>query len=97
MSPTRGSVALATMHFAKGLEFRAVAVIACDDEIVPLQSRIETVADGEHRLGSRLPVDRSEQVDTAIAMTGRVRRRSTAACASHATHAGGPMDERWTS
>ena len=45
MSTTRGSVSVATMHLAKGLEFRAVGVIACDDEIVPLQSRIETVAD----------------------------------------------------
>ena len=33
------------MHLAKGLECRAVAVMACDDEIVPLRSRIETVAD----------------------------------------------------
>ena len=24
------------MHLAKGLEFRAVAVMACDDEIIPL-------------------------------------------------------------
>lgn len=38
-------VAICTMHLAKGLEFRAVAVIACDDEIVPLQSRIESVSD----------------------------------------------------
>lgn len=40
-----GKVAVATMHLAKGLEFRAVAVMACDDEVVPLQSRIENVAD----------------------------------------------------
>jgi superfamily I DNA/RNA helicase len=33
------------MHLAKGLEFRAVAVVACDDEVVPLQERIETVGD----------------------------------------------------
>jgi superfamily I DNA/RNA helicase len=33
------------MHLAKGLEFRAVVVMACDDEIVPLQSRIEQIAD----------------------------------------------------
>ena len=33
------------MHLAKGLEFRAVAVIACDDEVLPLQSRIESIAD----------------------------------------------------
>lgn len=29
----------------KGLEFRAVAVMACDDEVIPLQDRIESVAD----------------------------------------------------
>ncbi len=33
------------MHLAKGLEFQAVAVMACDDEIIPLQERIETVGD----------------------------------------------------
>jgi superfamily I DNA/RNA helicase len=33
------------MHLAKGLEFRAVVVMACDDEVIPLQERIETVAD----------------------------------------------------
>ncbi len=40
-----GKVSIGTMHPAKGLEFRAVVVLACDDEIVPLQSRIETVGD----------------------------------------------------
>ena len=40
-----GSVAVGTMHLAKGLEFRAVVVAACDDEILPLQSRIENVVD----------------------------------------------------
>ena len=34
-----------TMHQAKGLEFRCVAVMACDDNLVPLESRIESVAD----------------------------------------------------
>ena len=38
-------VSVSTMHLAKGLEFRAVAVIACDDEVIPLQERIETVGD----------------------------------------------------
>jgi superfamily I DNA/RNA helicase len=33
------------MHLAKGLEFRAVVVMACDDEVIPLQERIETVGD----------------------------------------------------
>jgi len=40
-----GQVSISTMHLAKGLEFRAVVVMACDDEIIPLQSRIESVAD----------------------------------------------------
>jgi superfamily I DNA/RNA helicase len=42
---TSGHVSICTMHLAKGLEFRAVAVMACDDEIIPLQERIETVGD----------------------------------------------------
>jgi hypothetical protein len=42
---TAGRVSLATMHLAKGLEFRAVAVMACDDGVIPLQERIEAVAD----------------------------------------------------
>ena len=40
-----GHVSIGTMHLAKGLEFRAVVVMACDDEVVPLQERIETVGD----------------------------------------------------
>jgi mRNA-degrading endonuclease RelE of RelBE toxin-antitoxin system len=40
-----GAVSLCTMHRTKGLEFRAIVVAACDDELVPLQSRIETVSD----------------------------------------------------
>jgi len=40
-----GHVSISTMHLAKGLEFRAVVVMACDDEIIPLQSRIESVGD----------------------------------------------------
>ncbi|MBA3944782.1 MAG: UvrD-helicase domain-containing protein [Herpetosiphonaceae bacterium] len=45
VTPAQGCVAISTMHLAKGLEFRAVAVMACDDEVIPLQSRIETVSD----------------------------------------------------
>jgi superfamily I DNA/RNA helicase len=45
LETTSGHVSISTMHLAKGLEFRAVAVMACDDEIIPLQERIETVAD----------------------------------------------------
>ena len=42
---TSGQVSISTMHLAKGLEFRAVVVMACDDEVIPLQERIETVGD----------------------------------------------------
>lgn len=40
-----GSVSVGTMRLAKGLEFRAVAVMACDDEVIPSQERIENAAD----------------------------------------------------
>jgi mRNA-degrading endonuclease RelE of RelBE toxin-antitoxin system len=42
---TNGHLSISTMHLAKGLEFRSVVVMACDDEIIPLQERIETVGD----------------------------------------------------
>ena len=42
---TTSQVSISTMHLAKGLEFRTVVVMACDDEIIPLQERIETVSD----------------------------------------------------
>lgn len=38
-------VSISTMHLAKGLEFSAVAVMACDDEVIPLQERIEEIGD----------------------------------------------------
>jgi len=41
----RDRVSVGTMHLSKGLEFRAVAVMACDDEVLPLQARIEAVTD----------------------------------------------------
>ena len=40
-----GYVSISTMHLAKGMEFRAVAVMACDDEVIPSQARIEAVAE----------------------------------------------------
>jgi superfamily I DNA/RNA helicase len=45
METTAGYASLCTMHLAKGLEFRAVAVMACDDEVIPWQERIEQAAD----------------------------------------------------
>lgn len=40
-------ISLGTMHLAKGLEFKAVVVMACDSEIIPSQERIETIGDTE--------------------------------------------------
>ena len=40
-----GRISIGTMHLAKGLEFQAVAVMACDDDVLPLQARIAIVAD----------------------------------------------------
>ncbi|MER9503905.1 3'-5' exonuclease [Mesorhizobium sp. M0579] len=34
-----------TMHLAKGLEFRAVLVVACDEGVLPLAARVADVAD----------------------------------------------------
>ncbi len=48
---TSGSVrlgtkaSLSTMHLAKGLEFRAVAVMACDEDVIPSPTRIEAITD----------------------------------------------------
>ncbi len=42
---TKGSASVGTMHLAKGLEFRAVVVMACDDEVIPSQERIQAIAD----------------------------------------------------
>jgi hypothetical protein len=38
-------VAIGTMHLAKGLEFKAVAVMACDDEVLPSAARIDSVVE----------------------------------------------------
>lgn len=40
-----GHASICTMHLAKGLEFRSVVVMACDDEVIPSQQRIEDVTD----------------------------------------------------
>lgn len=42
---TNGQACVCTMHLAKGLEFRAVVVMACDDEVIPLQERVEALTD----------------------------------------------------
>jgi superfamily I DNA/RNA helicase len=42
---SEGHVAVSTMHLANGLEFRAVVVMACDEDVLPLEERIESVGD----------------------------------------------------
>ncbi|MCL6528282.1 MAG: UvrD-helicase domain-containing protein, partial [Thermaceae bacterium] len=43
--PEESQVSVGTMHLAKGLEFRAVVVMACDDEVIPSQERLSEVGD----------------------------------------------------
>lgn len=43
-APPTGHIAIGTMHLAKGLEFRAVAVVACDEDVLA-----PARADREHR------------------------------------------------
>ena len=38
-------VTVSTMHLAKGLEFKAVAVMACDEDVIPSPDRIQDVMD----------------------------------------------------
>lgn len=45
VATSAGHISVSTMHLAKGLEFRAVAVMACDDEVIPSMERIESIAD----------------------------------------------------
>ena len=40
-----GRISMGTMHLAKGLEFKAVIVMACDDDVLPNQDRINSAAD----------------------------------------------------
>jgi len=43
-----GKIAFATMHLAKGHEFRAVVVMACDEDVIPSPERISLVGDEAH-------------------------------------------------
>jgi len=42
---SRNHISICTMHLAKGLEYRSIVVMACDDEVIPSQERIELVGD----------------------------------------------------
>jgi superfamily I DNA/RNA helicase/mRNA-degrading endonuclease RelE of RelBE toxin-antitoxin system len=45
MNTQYNSVSVGTMHLAKGLEFKSVFVMACDDEVIPNQKRLEAAID----------------------------------------------------
>jgi superfamily I DNA/RNA helicase len=45
MATEEGFVSITTMHLAKGMEFRVVAVMACDEDIIPYQRRIDMASD----------------------------------------------------
>jgi UvrD-like helicase C-terminal domain/AAA domain len=38
-------ISIGTMHLAKGLEYKAVAVMACDEDALPLRLRIDSASD----------------------------------------------------
>lgn len=40
-----GAIRVGVMHLAKGLEFKVVVLMACDEDQLPLRSRLESVAD----------------------------------------------------
>jgi superfamily I DNA/RNA helicase len=49
------AVSVGAMHDAKGPEFRAVVVMACDEEVLPLLERIENVGDDADLEGCTRP------------------------------------------
>lgn len=51
------TVLVGTMHLAKGLEFRMVLLMACDQDVLPLAERVEQVAD-EFELDEVLTTER---------------------------------------
>jgi superfamily I DNA/RNA helicase len=45
MTTSPRPASIGTMHLAKGLEFRAIVIMAWDDEILPFQDRIDEIGD----------------------------------------------------
>ncbi|MCX6360055.1 MAG: UvrD-helicase domain-containing protein [Armatimonadetes bacterium] len=45
MARQEGRTSIGTMHLAKGLEFRCVLVMACDEDTLPLGTRLEAASD----------------------------------------------------
>lgn len=53
VSGREGTALAGIMHLVKGLEFRAVVLMACDEGVLPLESRVAEVAD-EFELDTRI-------------------------------------------
>jgi hypothetical protein len=68
------------MHLVKGLEFRAVAVMVGDDEMLPLQSRIETVADEAEQLQHCHPEPKAKDLGPAACATHVVNHERLCSC-----------------
>ncbi len=47
MEQPQGRIAIGAMHLAKGLEYKAIAVMSCDEGILPLRERLASAADME--------------------------------------------------
>lgn len=60
-----GAVSVCTMHLAKGLEFRAVAVMGCHDTALPLDSRLAGIMD----MAAIEEIDRTERHLLYVACT----------------------------
>lgn len=45
LSAPGNRIAISTMHLAKGLEFKSVVIMACDDDVIPSQERIDSITD----------------------------------------------------
>ena len=86
-----GRIAIGTMHFAKGLEFRAVAVMACDEAVIPAAARIADVSD-------EMELDEVYATERQLLYVAATRAPATG-CSSVALHqvrrlSGGPAGRR---
>ena len=72
-------VSIGTMHLAKGLEFKAVAVMACDEDALPLRSRIDAAMD---------EAELEDVYDTRTATPLRRRHSRPRSAACHRREAG---------